>query len=187
MITTTSQFDSGFRSEKNGLPLIPEIVRFLEHFLKTDPNKSYSRLDLIDAVAKEFQIPSVNQEAEGDSPTPLFHSRMNFIIADAVQGERADHVPGAPIIGEPWAKRIGVGIYQHITGNGVAAPKFRKSPKVPRKLVEECRVSVRILKSLDNSKVGPYPPERILCELGGRTWSDDVIEAAIKLEFPGIV
>ena len=179
MNNTISPFDSGVRSEKNNLPLIPDIVRFLEHFLKSDPDKSYTRLDLIDAVAKEFQIPTMNQEVEGDSSTPLFHSRMNFIIADAVQGERADHVPGAPIVGKPWAKRLDVGVYQYIGGNGTALPLHRREVKVPKRLVEEARVSVRILKSLPV----PHDPETIMVELGGRVWSDDVLEAAIKLEF----
>lgn len=186
----TTTFDTGERTggrTRQGLPLIPDTIQFLQYFLSLNPNKSFHRTELFEAVAKEFNVPATLQEAEGKTIKPLFHSQMDYIICDAVHGDREEHVSGSPRVGEPWMKRVAYATYQHITGNGTVSPKHRKQPKVSRKLVEECRVSVRTLKSLDNTKVGPYPPERILCELGGRMWNDDVIEAAIRMEFPQFV
>ncbi len=168
--TMKSIFDSGHRTEK-GLPLIPDIIKYLEFELKSDPNKSFSRLDIHNAVIGEFNIPSEVLDIKGDSQTPLFQSRINFIIADAVQGEREDHVVGSPITGEPWIKRIGLGLYQHISGPN-ATCKFQG---LPRKQINEAVVSVKILKNLG------WNPERIISEL--HTWSDDVVEAAIQRVF----
>ena len=118
------------------------------------------------------------QEAEGPkSTTPGYYTRLTYLISDGIQGvRRAD--------GNPFLKRIAYAVYQHVTGNGELDDATRemlrkqRSPKVSKREVELARVSVRLLKSLKS----PHDPETILCELGG-LWSDDVIEAAIKLEF----
>jgi hypothetical protein len=178
MNTATSKFDSGKRSEINGLPLIEDITRFIENLLLSSPNTSFTRLDLIEAVTNEFNIPSNLIEMLGpDSSTPLFNTRMNYIISDAIHGERENHFPGAAITGKPWAKRVALGQYQHITGNGTALKTIRRTPTVSIRLVRQAAVSVRILKKLN------HDPETIMVELGNRIWNDDVIEAAINLEF----
>jgi len=173
-ITRKSQFDSGNWSPINGLPGQDDIICYLEHLLSSDPNKCFTRRDLMESVIQEFGIPTVNAEAEGPkSNTTGFYTRMTYLITDAVQGKRrAD--------GNQFAKRISYGVYQHVTGNGVVSHELRKSPAVSKRMVEEARVSVRLLKSLSP----PHDAETIMCELGGRLWSDDVIEAAIKMEFP---
>ncbi len=159
-----SRFDTGQWSEVNGLPGQNDIIHYLEFLLSSNPNRCYSRSDLMNAVAREFEIPEPATEAEGPkSNTPAYYTRLTYLITDAIQGKRrAD--------GNQFAKRIALGIYQHITGNGVI---------VLPKDVEECRVSVRILKNLKS----PFSPEQIMVELSGRMWSDNVIETAINLEF----
>ena len=125
----------------------------------------------MDEVATEFGIPTVAQEAEGpQSQTSGYYTRMTYLITDSVQGKRRANAP--------FAKRIAFGVYQHITGSGVLPIALRKTPKVSKRLVEQARVSVRILKGLQ------HDADTILGELGGKVWSDDVILTAIKFEFP---
>jgi hypothetical protein len=131
----------------------------------------------MDSVIKEFGIPNANAEAEGPaSITGAFYTRMTYLITDAVQGKRrAD--------GNQFAKRICYNIYQHISGNGQLSDNIkkmqRKASKLSRKLVEEARVSVRILKRLAK----PFDSDGCMAELGGRCWSDDIIQRAIEIEF----
>jgi hypothetical protein len=183
-MTTTierkSQFDTGNWSEVNGLPGQQDIMNFMEHLTKTNPNRCFTRRQLMDEVAKEFGIPTTAQEADGpNSHTAGYYTRLTYLISDAIQGVRRAE-------GNPFLKRIAYSVYQHVTGNGELDPEMREllhkrqTVKVSKRLVEEARVSVRILKSLNP----PHDPETILCELGGKIWNDDVLEAAIKLEFP---
>lgn len=182
MTTTTerkSQFDTGNWSEVNGLPGQQDIMNFLEHLTASDPNRCFTRRQLMDEVAKEFGVPATAQEAEGPkSNTPGYYTRLTYLISDAIQGVRRAE-------GNPFLKRIAFSVYQHVTGNGeldVAMREMiqsRRTVKICKRLVEEARVSVRILKSLNP----PHDAETIICELGGRIWSDDVIEAAVKMEF----
>lgn len=174
--TTKSQFDTGNWSDVNGLPGQDDMIHFMEHLLQSNPHKCFSRRQLMDSVAREFGIPATAQEADGPkSSTPGYYTRLTYLITDAVQGKRrAD--------GNPFAKRIGPGVYQHISGDGKLSVEFKKAPKVPKRLLDQARVSVKILKSLST----PHTPEQIFVELGGK-WPDDVIEAAIKSEFPEFV
>lgn len=181
-MTTTierkSQFDTGNWSDVNGLPGQDDIISYLEHLFTSNPNRCFTRRGLMDEVAKEFGIPAVAQEAEGPkSHTAGYYTRMTYLITDSIQGKRrAD--------GNAFAKRIGYGVYQHISGDGVVPKELRTAasrPKLPKREVESCRVSVRILKSLQDPKW--QDPTTILCELGGRQWSDEIVEAAINLEF----
>ena len=172
-MTRKSQFDTGNWSEINGLPGQDDIINYLEHLLAADPNKCHTRRGLMESVVNEFGIPIPNAEAEGPkSTTPGFYTRITYLITDAVQGKRR-------AIGNQFAKRISFGVYQHISGNGVISNELLKPRKVSKRLVDEARVSVKILKNLNP----PHDPETIMCELGGRIWSDDIIEAAIKMEF----
>lgn len=175
---SNSQFDTGNWSDINGLPGQDDMINFLEHLLSTDTNRCFTRRQLMDEVAKEFEIPTVAVEAEGPkSNTAGYYTRLTYLITDAVQGKRrAD--------GNPFAKRIGYSVYQHITGNGVVPVELRTAksrPKVSKREVEQARVSVRILKSLKDPKW--QDPTTVMMELGGHMWSDDVLEAAINLEF----
>ncbi len=174
---TKSTFDSGNWSSVNGLPGQNDIIQYLEYLLLLEPNKCHTRRGLMDSVVKEFGIPDTNAEAEGpQSMTAGFYTRMTYLITDAVQGKRrAD--------GNQFAKRLSLGVYQHVTGNGIIDADLKKfkrnAPKISKKLVEEARVSVRILKSLAK----PFDADGCMAELGGRCWSDEIIERAIELEF----
>jgi len=177
MIKSKSMFDTGNWSEVNGLPGQQDMVNFLAWLTAAVPNKNFTRRQLMDEVAKEFEIPATAQEAEGPkSNTPGYYTRLTYLISGAVLGKWRSE-------GKPFIKRIDRSVYQHITGNGTVSPEMRSflktQPKVSKKYVEEARVSVRILKNL----TVPHSPEEIMVELGGRLWSDDVIEAAINLEF----
>ena len=175
-----SQFDTGNWSEVNGLPGQQDMLNFLEFLVSQDPNKCRTRRQLMDEIAKEFEIPSEAQEAEGPkSDTAGYYTRLTYLISGAVLGKWRSE-------GNPFLKRIARSVYQHINGNNVVSTEIQKyfktlhPPKLSKRRVEECRVSVRILKGLKIS----HSPEEIMFELGGRIWSDDIIEAAIKDEFP---
>ena len=166
-----SRFDTGNWSPVNYLPGQDDIIHYLEFLLSSDPNKCYTRRELMEAVTKEFSIPLVNTEAEGPkSDTPAFYTRMTYLITDAIQGKRrADN--------HQFAKRIAFGVYQHITGDGIlrgeALQRELKPIIVSKRQVKEALVSVKILKELN------HEPEQVICELS-HLWSDNVIEAAIK-------
>lgn len=123
-----SKFDNGDWG-RNNLPSIPCIVAYLESLLKEMPDLVWTDAELNEAVIEEFGIPAADVARLGDSTTPLFKTRMNYILADAIQGEREDHIPDAPIVGEPWAKRVASGQYQHVSGNGVAVPVRKRAVK----------------------------------------------------------
>lgn len=124
-----STFDSGIRSDINGLPPIPDIIRFMEALMEYDPNLSYTRQELTEYVADEFDIPPAVKDATEGCKTTLFQTRMNYILCDAIRGERENHISDSPIIGEPWAKRIGVNTYQHISGPDKAIPTIHHESK----------------------------------------------------------
>jgi hypothetical protein len=172
-----SKFDTGKWSDVNGLPGQDDIINYLEHLLLADPNKCFTRRGLMDSVINEFGIPATNAEAEGPkSNTTGFYTRMTYLITDAIQGKRrAD--------GNQFAKRLSLGVYQHINGNGVISEDIlkerSKKKNYPKRAVEEARVSVRILKNLTKK----LDETEIFCELAGRCWSDEIIERAIELEF----
>ncbi len=177
--TRKSSFDSGNWSEVNGLPGQQDIMNYLEHLTSSEPNRCFTRRQLMDEVAKEFGIPATAQEANGpNSTTAGYYTRLTYLISDGIQGVRRAE-------GNPFLKRVAFATYQHVSGNGEldveAAERIKqqRKTKLPKRLVDEARVSVRILKSL----AVPHDPETIMVELGGRVWSDDIIEAAIKLEF----
>jgi len=169
--TTKSRFDTGKWSPVNGLPGQDDIINYLEYLLASDPNKCFTRRGLMDSVIDEFEIPTPAAEAEGPkSNTTGFYTRMTYLITDSIQGKRrAD--------GNQFAKRLKLGVYQYITGNGVISPDLRKPKKVSKHKVDQARVSVKILKELK------WEVERIMLELGGQIWDDDTVEAAINLEF----
>lgn len=173
-----SKFDTGNWSEVNGLPGQQDILTFLEYLTKSNPNRNFTRRQLMDEVAKEFDIPTTAQEAEGpQSNTPGYYTRLTYLISDAIQGVRRAG-------GNVFLKRIYFTVYQHITGNGEVDAETMKhlqsrtTVKLPKREVDSCRVSVKILKNL----VTPHDPETIMVELG-HLWSDEVIESALKLEF----
>lgn len=170
---SNSKFDTGNWSEVNGLPGQQDIMNFLMFLTSSDPNKCYTRRDLMDEVAKEFSIPATAQEAEGPkSTTPGYYTRLTYLISDGIQGKRRAE-------GNAFMKRIAPSCYQHITGNGIVSKEFRNTRTTPRS-VEEAMVSVRILQSLK------WDAERIYNELAGRDlcgWSDADIEAAIENVF----
>ena len=175
-----SQFDTGNWSKLTELPHERDITNYLEHLLLGDPNKCYTRQDIKNLVAKEFDIPTVAQETPGPgSNTPQYVTSISRIISNSVQGER--HA-----MGNPFLKRVAFSVYQHASGNGeldaTMREAFRKKRlvKVSKRRVEEARVSVRLLKSIR------HDPETIMCELNGKMWSDDVVEEAIRQEFPEI-
>ena len=169
-ITIKSKFDTGNWSEVNGLPAQDDIIHYMEHLFASDPNKCYTRQELMSEVIKEFGIPATNAEADGpQSNTSAFYTRVTYLITDGLQGKRrAD--------GHPFIKRLSSSVYQHISGNGVITGKARKQPKVSKRLVGQALVSVKILWELNNS------PEEVICKLA-HLWNDDVIEAAIKQIF----
>lgn len=161
-----SKFDTGNWSEINGLPGQDDILRFMEHLTSSNPDKCYSRRELMNEVINEFGIPLAAATAEGpQSGTAGFYTRMTYLITDAIQGERR--------ASKAFLKRVGYGWYQHITGNN-AALKLPSTAEF-RSLVKYAMVSVKILKDLK------WEPERIIDEL--TTWSPEVVEAAIKRVF----
>jgi hypothetical protein len=170
---SSSKFDTGNWSEVNGLPGQQDIMNFLEFLTSSDPNKCYTRRDLMDEVAKEFEIPTVAIEAEGPkSTTPGYYTRLTYLISDGIQGKRRAE-------GNPFMKRIAPACYQHITGNGVVSKEF-KNTRTSRRGVSEAMASVKILQSLN------WDEERIYNELAGQNlcgWSDADIEAAIEKIF----
>ena len=173
-----SNFDTGNWSEINGLPGQQDILNFMQHLTSTNPNRCFTRRQLMDEVAREFDIPTTAQEAEGPkSNTPGYYTRLTYLISDAIQGVRRAE-------GNSFLKRIYFAVYQHITGNGEVDAEIlkrlqaRTKVKLPKREVDSCRASVRILKNLAT----PHDPETIMVELG-HLWSDDVIEAALKMEF----
>lgn len=177
-----SQFDTGNWSEVNGLPGQQDMLNFLSYLTSTNPDRCFTRRQLMDEVAKEFDIPAMAQEAEGPkSHIAGYYTRLTYLISDAIQGVRRAN-------GNPFLKRIAFSVYQHINGNGVVDLAMREFLRkralntVSRRHVEDARISVRILRHLNP----PMDPETILCELGGRAWSDEEIETAIRMEFPNV-
>lgn len=170
---SSSKFDTGNWSDVNGLPGQQDILNFLQYLTASDPNKCYTRRDLMDEVAKEFEIPATAQEAEGPkSTTAGYYTRLTYLISDGIQGKRRAE-------GNAFMKRIAPACYQHITGNGVVSKEFRNT-RTTRRSVSEAMVSVNILRSLN------WDAERIYNELAGRDlmgWSDADIEAAIERVF----
>ena len=168
--TIKSRFDTGNWSEVNGLPGQDDIINYLEHLLSSNPNQCFTRRGLMDSVINEFGIPTTNAEAEGPkSNTTGFYTRMTYLITDAVQGKRRSD-------GNQFAKRLSLGVYQHITGDGIISPNLKKPKQVSAKRVGEAMVSVNILKELKHS------PEEIICEIS-HLWDDDTIEVAINRVF----
>lgn len=117
---SNSKFDSGNWSEVNGLPGQNDMLNFLRDLAGRDKNRCFTRRQLMDEVAKEFQIPAHVQEAEGpNSNTSGYYTRLTYLIADAIQGvRRAD--------GAAFLKRLEFNVYQHIEGDGKIAVEFRK-------------------------------------------------------------
>jgi hypothetical protein len=184
IMRSKSQFDTGNWSEVNGLPGQQDMLNFLEFLAESDPQRCFTRRQLMDEVAKEFEIPATAQEADGPkSSTPGYYTRLTYLISDAVQGVRRAE-------GNQFLKRVAFSVYQHVTGNGdvslemkeYLAKRTKRVAKVSKRLVDEARVSVKILKSLQPPH-GPYDAERCMVELGGKVWSDDVLEVAINMEF----
>ena len=174
-----SKFDTGNWSPVNGLPGKLDIINYLEFLLASNPNQCYTRRQLMDSVAKEFEIPTVAQEAEGPkSDKAGFYTRVTYLITDAIQGKRKSD-------GNQFAKRVAFNVYQHITGNGIVPKELlvqtRALPKFSKREVESARVSVRLLRNLTDPKW--QDPAMIFIEMSGRSWSDDVLEAAINKEF----
>jgi hypothetical protein len=164
-----STFDSDKWSEVNGLPGQDDIINYLEHLFKSEPNKCHTRRSLMDSVANEFGIPAVNQEAEGpESHTPGYYTRMTYLITDAIQGKRRAE-------GNQFAKRLRLNVYQHVSGDGVISAELKPKKKLSKRLIDQAMVSVKILKDLK------WDQERIFCEL--TQWPDDVIEEAINRVF----
>ena len=119
-----SPFDTGNWSEVNGLPGQQDIVNFLRHLTSQDPNRCFTRRQLMDEIAKEFEIPTDAQESEGPkSSTTGYYTRCTYLIADAIQGVRRSEVGGA------FMKRLEFNLYQNVAGNGVVTPEFRKAAR----------------------------------------------------------
>lgn len=171
MNTTIAPFDSGRRSSVNGLPPEEDIIHFLNHLFAQDPNKCFTRKDLMREVGNGFDIPADNQEVSGPhSDRARYYTFLSYLITDTIMGTGLTN-------GTIFAKRLSFGVYQHVTGNGVISPDLRKPKKVSQHKVGQARVSVKILRELK------WEPEKIMLELGGQVWDDDTVEAAIKMEF----
>ena len=170
---SNSRFDTGNWSEVNGLPGQQDILNFLMFLTSQDPNKCYTRRDLMDKVAEEFQIPSFATEAEGPkSTTPGYYTRLTYLISDGIQGKRRAE-------GNAFMKRIAPSCYQHITGNGIVSKEFLNTRTNPRS-VAEAIVSARLLQSIN------WTPEAIFNEFAGRNymgWSDADLDEAIDQVF----
>ena len=116
---SNSKFDSGNWSEVNGLPGQQDMVNFLRDLAGRDKNRCFTRRQLMEEVAREFEIPAHVQEAEGPkSNTSGYYTRLTYLIADGIQGvRRAD--------GVAFLKRLEFNVYQHIEGDGKIAVEFR--------------------------------------------------------------
>lgn len=119
-IRSKSKFDTGNWSEVNGLPGQSDMLNFLRHLAGQNQNRCFTRRQLMEEVAKEFEIPAHVQEAEGpNSDTTGYYTRLTYLIADAVHGvRRAD--------GEAFLKRLEFNVYQHSEGDGKVSVEFRK-------------------------------------------------------------
>lgn len=114
-----SKFDTGNWSEVNGLPGQNDMLAFLRDLAGRDKNRCFTRRQLMEEVAREFEIPAHVQEAEGpNSNTAGYYTRLTYLIADAIQGvRRAD--------GAAFLKRLEFNVYQHVEGDGKIAVEFR--------------------------------------------------------------
>lgn len=84
-----SRFDSGNWSRVNGLPGQDDMIRYLEHLVKSNPERTFTRQELMDSVKQEFGIPDPVATAEcPNCETPAFYTRFTYLITDAVQGKR---------------------------------------------------------------------------------------------------
>lgn len=132
MKQSKSPFDTGNWSETTGLPHEQDCTNFLEHLTAQDPNKCFTRRQLFEAVASEFEIPTLAQETPGPgSECPQFLTGMSRVISNAMVGER--HAKD-----NPFLKRLTCAVYQHKNGNGVMDPamvehlkRHRASDMVP--------------------------------------------------------
>jgi hypothetical protein len=166
-----SSFDTGNWSKVSGLPNEQDMTNFLEHLTASDPNECYTRLDLYDAIATEFEIPALVQEATGpNSTTPAFHTSVSRgVLSHALYGIR--HADG-----NRFLKRVALATYQHITGN---LPAFYLDQNGFRSVLE-AMVSVKLLRSIN------WDAERIYTALAGRKlcgWTDDEIQMAVDEVF----
>ena len=119
-IRSKSKFDTGNWSEVNGLPGQNDMLNFLRDLAGRNKNRCFTRRQLMEEVAKEFEIPAHVQEAEGpNSNTSGYYTRLTYLIADGVHGvRRAD--------GQAFLKRLEFNVYQHVEGDGKVAVEFRK-------------------------------------------------------------
>ncbi len=116
-----SEFDTGNWSDVNGLPGQQDIMNFLRALTSRDVNRCFTRRQLMDEVAKEFEIPATAQEAEGPkSNTPGYYTRLTYLISDAIQGVRRAEDGGA------FLRRLEFNVYQSKDGNGEIPVEFRK-------------------------------------------------------------
>ena len=151
------------------LPLQGQVDGFLKELFPKDHTESFYLTALTDKVINHFDV-------DGEDANLKYDHTHGQTSAETTRIEQLTNWGCVHLLLAGIVKRTGPNEYQHITG-----PKAMYAPnRLPRRDISECRVSVRILKSL---KV-PHAPEEIMFELGGRLWSDDVIEAAIKAEFP---
>ena len=127
---SNSKFDTGNWSEVNGLPGQQDIMDFLRDLTGRDKNQCYTRRGLMDAVAKEFEIPAHVQEIEGPkSNTPGYYTRLTYLISDAIQGVRRAEDGGA------FLRRLEFNVYQHKDGNGEIPVEFRKFARSKKQIL----------------------------------------------------
>jgi hypothetical protein len=118
---STSKFDTGNWSEVNGLPGQSDMLNFLRDLASRDKNRCFTRRQLMEEVAQEFQIPAHVQEATGpQSDTAGYYTRLTYLIADAIQGVRRAEDDGA------FLRRLEYNVYQHVQGNGIVPVEFRQ-------------------------------------------------------------
>lgn len=117
---SNSKFDSGNWSEVNGLPGQQDMINFLRDLVGRDKNRCFTRRQLMDEVAREFEIPVHVQEADcPNSNISGYYTRLTYLIADALGGvRRAD--------GAAFLKRLEFNVYQHIEGDNHIPVEFRK-------------------------------------------------------------
>lgn len=167
MNATASEFDTGNWSDVNGLPGQQDMLNYLCCLVSSDPNRCFTRRQLMDEVAKEFNIPTTAVEAEGPkSSTPAYYTRLTYLITDAVNGVRRANTA--------FLKRIAVSCYQHVSGNGKVSKEF-SSRRVNFRNVRQAEISVKLLRGLG------WDSERIFIELIGTLgWSESDIETAVN-------
>jgi hypothetical protein len=168
-----------FQSLHAMLPKQREIQSFFsEDFFPEHKTESFHLSELVEESTIHFDVPEPAAEMKlgdygynGHGNTGTF---LECLVIFAVQR----------LIDEGLIKRVGPNIWAHVTSSLPVYKPVAYKKNVPKRLVDEARVSVRILKSITNKETGkPFDETEVFLEMCGRTWTDEIIERAIELEF----